>query len=134
MQVLLAFDASAASRAALDEVAARPWPAGTRVEVLTVVEKFEPWVLAGVAKEVNARAQQLADGAAKHLQSYGLPAVGTIAEGDPKTLIMDHATKLNADMIVMGAHGMSAIEQFLLGSASKAVLRHAPCSVAIVRN
>ena len=133
MQILLAVDASAASRAALDEVASRPWPTGSRVEVLTVIDQLEPWTLGELAAQVNALAQQLVEGGAKHLQSRGLAADGRVAEGDPKTVILDHATTMGADLIVLGAHGNSAIERFLLGSVSKAVLRHAPCSVAIVR-
>jgi len=38
MKILLAIDPSAASEAALDEVAVRPWPPGTTVEVLGVVD------------------------------------------------------------------------------------------------
>ena len=37
MKILLAVDASPASKAALDSVATRPWPAGSRVEVLANV-------------------------------------------------------------------------------------------------
>jgi nucleotide-binding universal stress UspA family protein len=134
MQILLAVDASAASRAALDEVATRPWPTGSRVEVLTVVDTLEPWTLGELAAQVNALAQQLVEGAAERLRSHGLAADGRVAEGDPKTVILDHATTMGADLIVLGAHGTSAIERFLLGSVSKIVLRYAPCSVAIVRD
>jgi len=133
MQILLAVDASPASRAAFDEVARRPWPAGSRVEVLTVVEKLEPWALADVLQEINARAQQLVETGAEHLRLQGLPADGRVAGGDPKTVILDHAAAIGADLIVVGAHGTSAVAEFLLGSVPKAVLRHAHCSVAIVR-
>ena len=134
MQILLAVDASAASRAALDEVATRPWPTGSRVEGLTVVDKLEPWTLGELAAQVNARAQQVVESGAERLRSHGLAADGRVAEGDPKTVILDHATTMGADLIVLGAHGTSAIERFLLGSVSKIVLRYAPCSVAIVRD
>jgi nucleotide-binding universal stress UspA family protein len=40
---------------------------------------------------------------------------------------------MSADLIVLGASGQGAVERFLLGSVSRAVLRFAPCSVAIVR-
>lgn len=134
MQILLAVDASPASKAALDAVAKRPWPAGSRVEVLTVVDTLEPWALAVIVEEMRAHAQQLVDGAATHLRSHGLTAEGSVGEGDPKHVILEHAAVMGADLIVVGAHGMSALEQFLLGSVSKAVLRFAPCSVAIVRD
>jgi nucleotide-binding universal stress UspA family protein len=133
MKILLAVDASPASKAALEAVAKRPWPAGSRVEVLTVVNTLEPWALAVIVEEMKARAQQLVDSAAMQLRSQGLVAEGAVGEGDPKDVILEHAAKMGADLIVVGAHGMSALEQFFLGSVSKAVLRFAPCSVAIVR-
>jgi len=134
MQILVAVDASPASEAALDAVAARPWPAGSRIEVLTVVDTIEPWALALIADEMKARAQQLVDSAAMHLRLRGLSAESAVGDGDPKTAILDHAAALGADLIVLGAQGKSAIDRFLLGGVSKAVLRFAPCSVAIVRN
>jgi nucleotide-binding universal stress UspA family protein len=134
MKILLAIDASSASQAAVDEVGARPWPAGSQVEVLTAAGVSQPLALGEIVEEVNARAQKLVETAAVQLRSRGLPADGIVAEGDPKAVILDYATSLGADLIVMGARGLGAVERFLMGSVSRAVLRFAPCSVAIVRN
>lgn len=134
MKILLAIDASPASKAALESVAERPWPAGSKVEVLTVVNPLEPWVLAAIADQMTARAKQIVDDATAHLRSHGLSAEAAIGEGDPKQVILDHAAAMAADLIVVGAHGTTALEQFFLGSVSKTVLRFAPCSVAIVRD
>lgn len=133
MNILLAVDASSASQAAVDEVAARPWPAGSQVQALTVVEDLGPWVLGSVAEEIEARARQVADAAAKRLLARGLKAASVAAKGDPKTVIIDHAAAMHADLVVLGASGLGAVERFLLGSVSRAVLRFAPCSVALVR-
>jgi nucleotide-binding universal stress UspA family protein len=133
MKILVAIDASLASQSAVDEVAARPWPPNSQFEILTAVETSQPWALATVAEEMIARALQLVNTAAAQLRSIGLTAAATVSEGDPKTVILDHAAAMSADLIVVGAHGMTALEQFFLGSVSKAVLRFAPCSVAIVR-
>lgn len=134
MKILLAIDSSAASRVAVDQVASSPWPANSQVRVLTVVEQTQPFVLAPVVEEVMARARQLVEEAAQRLRSRGIQADAKVGEGDPKAVILDHAEELlNADLIVMGAHGMSAIERFLLGSVSRSVLRHAHCSVELVR-
>src|SRR5438270_49475 len=134
MKILLAVDASPASQTALEAVAKRSWPAGTKVEVLTVVNTLEPWALAVIVEEMKSHAHQLADSAAMHLHLQGLAAEGVVGEGDPKHVILDRAAAMGADLIVVGAHGMTAIEQFFLGSVSKAVLRFAPCSVDIVRD
>src|SRR5512141_2421717 len=101
MKILLAVDASPASKAALDAVAKRPWPAGSRVEVLTVVNTLEPWALAMIVEEMKDRAQQLVDGAAMHLHLQGLAAEGVVGEGDPKHIILEHAAAMGADLIVV---------------------------------
>jgi nucleotide-binding universal stress UspA family protein len=134
MKILLPIDTSAASQVAIDQVAARPWPPNTQVRVLNVVEISEPFALAPIVEEVSARAHRLVDDAAKRLRECGLEADVKVGQGDPKTVILDHATELlDADLIVMGAHGSSAIERFLMGSVSRSVLRHAHCSVELVR-
>jgi nucleotide-binding universal stress UspA family protein len=133
MNILLAVDASSATQAAIDQVAARPWPPGSQVEVLTVVET-PGFLTQGLAtEELKARAQQLADAAATRLRSHQLQAKSVVAAGDPKTVILDHAAAIHADLIVLGANGLGAVERFLLGSVSRAVLRFASCSVALVR-
>ena len=133
MNILLAVDASSASKVVVDQVAARPWPAGSQFQVLTVIENLEPWALGSIADEIGACARQSADLAAKQLLAQGLKAVSAVAKGDPKTVILDHAAAMRADLIVLGASGLGAVERFLLGSVSRAVLRFAPCSVALIR-
>ncbi len=63
----------------------------------------------------------------------GVECQEMIVEGDPKTAIVDVACTVNADCIVIGSIGMSALERVLIGSVSDSVLRHAPCPVLMVR-
>lgn len=48
-------------------------------------------------------------------------------------MILDVAQEQNADLIVVGARGLTGFERFLLGSVSSKLSHHAPCSVMIVR-
>ena len=134
MKILLAIDASTAMKKSSRSRSEASLTAGLTVEVLTVVNALEPWALAVIADQMKARAKQIVDGATAHLRSHGLSAEAAVGEGDPKQVILDHAAAIPADLIVVGAHGTSSLEQFLLGSVSKTVLRFAPCSVAIVRD
>ena len=48
-------------------------------------------------------------------------------------IILDYASKWNADLIVMGKHGRAGIVRLITGSTSEYVLRRAPCPVLTAR-
>jgi nucleotide-binding universal stress UspA family protein len=55
-----------------------------------------------------------------------------IDSGVPARQILDRAARLPASLIVMGTHGISGFEHFILGSVTEKVLRKAPCPVLTV--
>ncbi len=54
--------------------------------------------------------------------------------GDPATGILDVATQVGADVIVVGARGLGAAARFMRGSVSTRVAHHAHCDVLIVEH
>jgi universal stress protein E len=54
-------------------------------------------------------------------------------EGQAAAAIVDQAKHVNADMIVMGTHGRSALQHMLLGSVAEKVVRAASCPVLTIR-
>lgn len=69
---------------------------------------------------------------AKLGKTYGIPVGSQIVEfGSPKTVIMDKAQELKADLIIVGSHGRHGLA-LLLGSTANAVLHHAHCDVLAV--
>ena len=120
MNILLAVDESSASQIAIEEVAGRPWPEATTVEVLTVVEAGQ------VSNGVN-------DAAVALLRDAGLRALGKVAAGDAKAVIAARAEAMRPDLIVVGSHRPSALTDLFVGNVAVHTLRHAGCSVAIVR-
>lgn len=50
----------------------------------------------------------------------------------PSDRILSCAESIDADLIVMGTHGLSGFERLLLGSVTEKVLRKAPCPVLTV--
>jgi nucleotide-binding universal stress UspA family protein len=143
MKLLIAIDGSEFSQTALKSVIARAWNAGTEVKVLHVVEP--PSLLIGremgaydpefetVWKALREQAKDLVDKAATKLRAAGFQVATELVEGDPKSQILDAAKEWRADMIVLGSHGWSGLDRFLMGSVSEGVVRHAHCSVEIVR-
>lgn len=62
----------------------------------------------------------------------GVTAHSIIAQGNVYRSIMDAAEKINADLIVMASH-KPTITDYLLGANAAHVVRHASCSVMVVR-
>lgn len=133
MNVLVAVDNSEASQAVLQEVAARPWPAGARFEVLNVVEPAHLWVVSSTVEEAMQMSAVFVERAAGSLRSKGLEAAGVSLPGDPKRVILDRAKETKADFVFVGSQGVSALARFLTGSVASGVVRYAPCTVEIVR-
>lgn len=143
MKILLAIDDSEFSQAAVRSVVTRTWSPGTEVRVLHVVEP--PALLLGremagpdpefetVWKALREQAKSLVTKATDVLRKSGLNATTVLIEGDPKSQIIDVAKEWPADLIVLGSHGRKGLSRFLMGSVSEAVVRHAHCSVELVR-
>jgi nucleotide-binding universal stress UspA family protein len=61
------------------------------------------------------------------------PVETHVAIGEPAPALLKAAEQCQADLIVVGSHGRTGIGRLLLGSVSENVLRHAPCSVLVVK-
>jgi len=62
----------------------------------------------------------------------GLQTDVVVDEGHPAGRILEHATSLPADLIVIGTHGQGGFERLVLGSVAEKVLRKATCPVMTV--
>jgi nucleotide-binding universal stress UspA family protein len=147
MRVLLAVDTSSCSEAAVREVLERFAPAETEVRVMHAVEWMKEMPLcfqygqgptAGhdVVESRNhsfERAEWLVCKVAGQLQSAGFRVSVSTPDADPRHGIIEEARTWRADIIIMGSHGRHGLDRLLLGSVAETVLRHAPCSVEIVR-
>ena len=133
MKLLMALDGSTGSDAVVREVTSRPWPKGSECCVLTAIDPFfftkAPLPLA----EAKEDTQKTLDGYAENLKQAGLRLNTQILLENPRHGIPKAAKEWKADLIVMGSHGTGAFLRLLMGSTAQAVLRHAGCSVEIVR-
>jgi nucleotide-binding universal stress UspA family protein len=55
------------------------------------------------------------------------------ALGEPIQLILETASDLSADLVVVGTHDPRGIDRLLMGSVAEAVVRKAGCTVVVVR-
>jgi nucleotide-binding universal stress UspA family protein len=63
----------------------------------------------------------------------GRPWTSAVVPGDPVDTLLATAKERRADLIILGAPGLSARGRYLMGNVAENVLRRAPCSVLIVK-
>jgi nucleotide-binding universal stress UspA family protein len=95
-------------------------------ETIRSSAKAESIDLREVAESVLARDSRV-------LEDEGIDVTTHAREGDPAEVIIDVAHEESADLIVVGARGLSGLQRFLLGSVSSKLSHHAPTSVMVVR-
>jgi nucleotide-binding universal stress UspA family protein len=150
IKVLLATDGSECSAKAVHSVAKSPWPKGTQIKLLSVVQLLIPEIpsvasplcspypsslLDQVWKEARTRAEEAVADARKTLSATGLNICDCNATpmGEPRAFILDEAKAWGADLIVLGSHGRHGLDRLLMGSVSESVALYAHCSVEVVR-
>ena len=133
MKVLIALNITAQSREIVNEAASRPWPAGTVFLVLHVLDPF-PFAKAPISlkRAKEAAAVQLKS-AATRLSEAGWKTETDVVVGMPRRVVSEVAASWRADLIMVGSNDAGALMRLFLGSTARSVLRHAPCSVEIVR-
>jgi len=81
-----------------------------------------------------AVADHVLDQARHAARDHGVKTVrSSIGDGDPADSIVETATEVGADLIVMGTRGLGALREMLAGSVSHNVTHRAPCTVISVR-
>lgn len=88
-----------------------------------------------IADRAHSFATDLLGQYKKEAVAAGVANVNIFVEyGSPKILIpKDLASKVEADLIICGATGLSTVERFLIGSVSGHIVRSANCDVLVVR-
>ena len=145
MKILIAVDGSTHSDAAVQTVALLQWPPGSEIRVISAIElpilsvaEFPAWpdYLDEIDRILSERATALVEKALAALRAgecKTLRLTSKTFHGSAKQVIVEEAKAWGADLIVIGSRGLGALDRFLLGSVSQAVVHHAPCSVEVVR-
>jgi nucleotide-binding universal stress UspA family protein len=144
-RVIIGFDGSRGSSAAVDAVAARKWPDGSEIRLVAALDGVSPSIIGRLippvvemTDEMNRSEMEwienLSVAPLEKLKGAGYPASLQLHAGNPKRVLIEEAERWNADCIFVGANAFgSRIERFLIGSTSSAVAARAHCSVEIIR-
>jgi nucleotide-binding universal stress UspA family protein len=67
------------------------------------------------------------------LDEEGVPYELEVVQGDAAAMVVERAQEQDCDFIVLGARGLGALREALLGSVSASVLKNATVPVTIVQ-
>jgi len=84
-----------------------------------------------VADKFEEKRKELQDEEDK-LQNSGIDAKARLVQGAAVEVILDEASKLKIDLIVVGSHGHGAVYHLMVGSVSEGVLHRSTCPVLVV--
>lgn len=83
--------------------------------------------------EMDTSAQFGMDEYLKRIETAGHTVETIIQRGTPWHEIIETAKTQHVDLIVMGTHGRTGFQHFMLGSVAEKVVRLAPCTVMVTR-
>ena len=111
---------------------------GSTIHVMTVVPDFGMSIVSSFFPKDHK--QQSQDLAVEKLHAWtgenipeGVPVQHIVGIGTPYEEILRVAEEISADLVVMGSHRPN-MEDYLLGPNAARVVRHANCSVLVVRD
>ena len=140
--ILVPVDGSTTAQKAVGRAAALARAFGSRV---TAVYVIDPYPFTGLGSDfaygqaeylgaANAEAAEATEAARATLAAAGVAVETRVVESHAIWRgILDTASTLGADLIVMGSHGRRGLEKLVLGSVAQRVLSHAALPVFIER-
>ncbi len=136
-KILVALDLSHSGARVLEtarEMAARR---GAKLIAITVLPAVPAIVDSYMASDYQDKAvEETRTALVERLRERGLAPEETeivIRHGSPYGEVINYAKEAGVDLIVVGSHAPKTPADYLLGSTAAKVVRHAPCSVFVVR-
>jgi nucleotide-binding universal stress UspA family protein len=135
--ILVPLDGSRLAETALGPALALAQRSRARVILLHVLEHEAPETIHGEKHLANeAEAAAYLDHVAQRFSAAGVPVethVHRNPQRDVPGSIVDHAVEMDADLIVLAAHGKGGLRGFLFGRVAEQVLRRGSRSVLMVQ-
>lgn len=103
------------------------------IVLVTVIEDVPGYIAAELPSSLIENAAEEARGELRALaRNAGMELAVEVRKGNPATAILAVAGERNADVIVIASH-RPGLQDFFLGSTAARVVRHAKCSVHVIR-
>jgi len=86
-----------------------------------------------IYKKIKKKAENMIDNVITDIGQHDFKITGIVEEGNPAAIIIDIASRLNVDLIVLGSKGKSELGSYTIGSIANKVVQYAYKPVMIVR-
>lgn len=123
-------------RDALDVGSALAKQYGSSLRLVTIVAGMSAMMAEYLPENTQDRVIDDANAALKEIAKetgFGSKVSTVVREGTVHHEVIEEARDSNADLIVMGSH-KPRMSTYFLGSHATMIVRHAPCSVMVLRN
>lgn len=134
--IVVAFDGSEFSRAALIESANRIKRHGGKVIMVHAVY-FDEEEFGAKPEQLEKRfelGKKICYQAKDTFSSeFKIDIESIVCEGEPPPVITDIARERQADLIAMGTHGRKGLKRLIMGSVTSHVILNSPCDVLVVK-
>ena len=133
-KILIGFDGSEGSKKALNRAIMLLGENGEIILLAVVPSPADKtFVDVNAYNYLKRKAKDLIYQAVLDLGNYKFKIKEMVEEGDPASVIIDVANRLNVDLIVLGSKGQSELGQYLIGSVANKVVQYAAKPVMVVR-
>ena len=86
-----------------------------------------------VQQTLRDRAESVVESVAERAEAAGVTVVTAVEPGIPDDVVVEYAAAEDCDLIVMGTHGRTGLERYLLGSVTERTVRRSSVPVLTVR-
>ncbi|RLM95499.1 universal stress protein [Haloarcula sp. Atlit-7R] len=135
--ILLPTDGSSGAEAAIEPAGALASATDATTHLVSVVDTRSLGIDVGstvIVDELESVATDAVGGASDRLSELGVETVETaITHGVPYRAILDAIEDTDADLVVIGTHGRTGVDRYLLGSVAEKLVRTSPVPVLTVR-
>jgi nucleotide-binding universal stress UspA family protein len=132
-RVLVATDGSQVAKTAVATAVRFPWPSPSNGHGVVARQVRPDYRRSILLTALGRTADVVASQATRVLATRWPGAEAIVVNGAPAEAIVREASRVRADIIVIGWRGQGPVRRLLTGSVSREVVRKAPCPVLVTR-
>lgn len=135
--ILVPFDGSQTAKRAVERASELAAKMSASLTLLYVIPRYEEMIgfikTESIREKLYEEARRIVQEGEAIAKSKGVSANTMVEDGSPTGRILELASGLGADLIVMGHRGWSGMDKAIMGSTAERVITHCNVPVLVVR-